>query len=555
MNQMKKTALSAVVFFLFNVCILQAAAVKITGMITGCDGKIPTSAAIHLTDFSGYNMEPIQTVQADAQGNFSLTADQPGFFRLLITSPNHNALSIPLHAECAKSEIKLEIHLAPLHYLPAFKDVKIVGDWNDFNVRKADKMNLQPSGVYTYTAQSTGKTLAYQIAGIVREPGHTVNGTQSDSYQYDGQGDYKSVINTSPGDVTITFDPEKLLKATSADLPQVMFLSKDQSCARFWKLEQSVKKSMDEFMYPDHSGLANNPGRASGQPNYDWTPTVEMLKKKLASGNDPLIRQLSGVYLLELSNYHANIGNDTIKEIFRLIPPESEVLSRLPYYPMIVSSVSDDSEVIPLLQNLADKNPDRMIQAFSLLALGQKCSMLGKNDIVKTCYEKLTKDYKDIPQIQHFIKDLNPDRAILVGKEVPDFEVTLLDGKTTVSRKSLKGKYYIIDFWATWCGPCRQEMPGLHAAYQKYNPKGLVILSLSLDRSKDTVIKFQSGKWKMPWFNAFIDNAFQNPIVRKFEISGIPKPILVGPDSKILATDTMLRGQNLEKTLARFIKE
>ncbi|HJR06865.1 MAG TPA: hypothetical protein VJ842_06390, partial [Pyrinomonadaceae bacterium] len=81
------------------------------------------------------------------------------------------------------------------------------------------------------------------------------------------------------------------------------------------------------------------------------------------------------------------------------------------------------------------------------------------------------------------------------------------------------------------------------------------ILSPSFDDKPETVNRFREGKWKMPWLNSFITNGFDSPLVKQFEISGIPKPILVNREGRIIATENDLRGPNLAKTLARVLGE
>jgi len=114
----------------------------------------------------------------------------------------------------------------------------------------------------------------------------------------------------------------------------------------------------------------------------------------------------------------------------------------------------------------------------------------------------------------------------------------------------------MIDFWAVWCGPCRAELPGLHAAYDKYKSRGLSILSLSFDQKPADVTKFrQRPETPMPWMHSFIEGNFSSPLAKAFEVEGIPKPILVGPDGTIIAEGSFLRDTELPKTLERHLPE
>ncbi|HEY3271669.1 MAG TPA: TlpA disulfide reductase family protein, partial [Geothrix sp.] len=141
------------------------------------------------------------------------------------------------------------------------------------------------------------------------------------------------------------------------------------------------------------------------------------------------------------------------------------------------------------------------------------------------------------------------------GRPAPAFSLKALgDPKTTYTLDTFKGRYLLIDFWATWCPDCRVELPGLHAAWAKFKVKPFQILSLSFDRRVEHIAPFrQQAATPMPWKHAFIEGGFQNPVAIAYGVKGIPKPLLIGPDGKIVASGAQLRGEQLEKTLARFL--
>jgi thiol-disulfide isomerase/thioredoxin len=135
------------------------------------------------------------------------------------------------------------------------------------------------------------------------------------------------------------------------------------------------------------------------------------------------------------------------------------------------------------------------------------------------------------------------------------FSVAALDDSTvTYSNESMKGKVYLMDFWAVWCGPCIGELPNLEAAHQKYRDEGFTILSLSFDGQPGDVTKFRTeGEHKMPWLHAFVPGGFRSDLATTFQVLGIPKAILIGADGSIVAAEGELRGEALDKTLARVL--
>lgn len=144
---------------------------------------------------------------------------------------------------------------------------------------------------------------------------------------------------------------------------------------------------------------------------------------------------------------------------------------------------------------------------------------------------------------------LPPDLA--VGQPAPTFVATATDGSKVEFPKSYKGKVVLLDFWATWCGPCIAELPNLLKGYEKFHGKGLEILGISFDREGDgdKLAKFTKDN-KMDWKQVFEGKFWDTTIGRQYGVEGIPFALLVDGDTgKILATSNMLRGEALDKTL------
>lgn len=132
-----------------------------------------------------------------------------------------------------------------------------------------------------------------------------------------------------------------------------------------------------------------------------------------------------------------------------------------------------------------------------------------------------------------------------IGATAPDFKMKTPEGKY-VSLSSLRGKFVLIDFWAAWCGPCRQENPNLVAAYRKFKDKNFTILGVSLDRSKDSWLKAIKEDGLM-WTQVSDLKFWYNDAARLYDVNSIPNNFLLNPDGKIVAKN--LRGEQLEQAL------
>jgi peroxiredoxin len=180
------------------------------------------------------------------------------------------------------------------------------------------------------------------------------------------------------------------------------------------------------------------------------------------------------------------------------------------------------------------------------------------NLLSPTEYEKELVDYantikdnfKDNAAVQEFLGRTAKLRSVQVGQPAPQFTINGVDGKP-IKLADFKGKYVMLDFWASWCQPCRQENPNVVKAYQAYKDKNFTILGISLDKD--------AAAWKaaiaadhLTWSHASDLNDFESATAMLYSIDAIPSSFIVDPNGIIVAKN--LRGEELDAFLNKTLR-
>lgn len=134
-----------------------------------------------------------------------------------------------------------------------------------------------------------------------------------------------------------------------------------------------------------------------------------------------------------------------------------------------------------------------------------------------------------------------------IGSPYADFAFQDKDGKPVkLSDHVAKGKYVLLEFWASWCGPCRADIPHLKEVYELYHPAGFEVISISMDDSKEKWLKAMDEE-KMKWLQVSDLKAFDGDLSKLYNFNGIPTCVLIGPDGKIITRN--MRGSWMDKKL------
>ncbi len=303
-----------------------------------------------------------------------------------------------------------------------------------------------------------------------------------------------------------------------------------------------IREGVDKLLASDAAMLSDMTaiGAIADSLRSDHPQTAEKFDKQVRAGVDRLLAgdQATALELVEVLNWAQATGQDAelVQSVSKKIVPAAE---------REIAKAKAEKTLAPTLSELLGEVAGRLEQT------GQLELAAGVCDAVSKAIDQ-SSDAEEFASLKERAADAKK-RLALVGQPFTVSGVTL-DGKP-LDWKKYQGKVVLVDFWASWCGPCLQEIPNIYDNYEKYREKGFEVVGVNMDDNLQDVEQLFSRRGDLPWPSVVSDDPEQrgakNPLARKCGVYGIPFVVLVGADGKVL--DIHVRGEKLGEKLMELL--
>lgn len=548
MIKLKTIAISTCVLFLMG-CANQIGqdSNRFSVTITNENGEPLPRYAVQIIDVNGdWLSKPEKTIEGFSNEiiEYSMAGDKAVFLKF--AAPGYLPQYTFLSAGFGSAEFTVNLRTLPLSHQPK---PQVFGNFNDFDGRTAIDMEQNEEGIWEANIETELDTLHYFIGGysLFALPGTDGEIRVNEETQTFDRV-YFSELVKSEGEpvVAINFDPNLLPPKVQISALEISSDPKTKAIAEIYNYK--IMEYLDQFS----SNMLHQISGGQGRYEHDYSGYISSLDEIISDSEDPEIIHAATVTRFRFDRY-IDVNPEDVQSLLTELPAESSI------WMMNLTAITDAMNVagledhIDLLTDISNKSPYEGLRGEALYNLIRYYHQTENEEKLNEAFFEFVSNYPDHFRIGFVYQNYAPEQPIDVGKPLPVNEFSTLDGEGTINFYDLDEEYLLIDFWATWCGPCIQAMPNLHDVQEKFGGDQFSITGISIDERPSHVKGFRE-EWEMPWHHGF--EGYESKRLAEMGVVGVPYYVLLDSERNVVTHDqNTLRGENLINTLKELLGE
>lgn len=557
--------------------------VEVTGHLLAHDGT-PLRRA-ELTIVRDGLRKSVASAVLDGEGSFRVSIP-PGVYVVTIAAVDHH---VATRRTVITDDLRVEGRLGTYALATPGDALTIRGEYLDEAGKVVGRAPSSAARVSdrVYALELPAKPqsavrLRYQLAD---PSGRTYNGPLADDYANDGGGDFWSIVDVKGKDA---LELDLRAQPPPGKAAELRWTGEHPTTAAMLDFHERWSAALDEL----RSKTPRKDGKLlelTDELRAEAQALAAKARTEVDAAKDPATHAL--LRLAHLSVFYWFLAanddgvaalRDEVAWVIEHVPPTDPHLGLLYELDNALFTTRKDADEAFLastdawLERRAREHAEPSAAIGALAALLFMADARGDEARVNELYALAVDERFDGMIYQRILKEqYDPNRVLKRGNPFPEFDFEGLGpGDARVTSRDRAGKLYMIEFWATWCGPCVAEMVNLHAAYAAINgakrgkgsgeeglrrlrsakrPK-VEFVFVSLDGSSTEVEAFRKQHWSMPWVHAFVGRDGQPEVMKQFGFSGVPTTVLVDEAGTIVTVEG-LRGEQLLPTLEQAVAE
>lgn len=540
---------------------LDSQALRLTGELHGHAGE--RLAAAHVTVYRNNHREPLLDTELADDGRFELELPGPGVYMARLAGVDHAREFLTFAVD--QASVELSARLGTYRRAAQGDALPLKVRWLDADGKPGNPLTVEATRTtasddhrLSLAVPEGARALQYQL---VSESQGTFNGPGGQRWQYDGGGDYWAELayeGTPAGTLELTLDLDALPPAdhrANIELRGAETYPQAEARALLDPYTTRIRALFQELADVDEQQAKSSATAGIQAIAGDARQAIEAL-------DDP---RLAKAAALEWLWFFGQFGRQQFLEVEALTWVFERVPVNDPFWAFVAGQLDSafsgflDAPTIQAQRvALAEHQRDPGLLAELLYIDLIDAKQRDDRAAIRAIYPRLAQGYPGSVPAFYAAAEYDPDRPLLAGKPMPAWSFPGLDGDAPIRSTDLQGQAYLLDIWASWCGPCVADMPALHEAHAAMIEASseatpvVRFVALSMDASAAEVERFRE-QWPMPWTHAWVPSDQQQALHDRWSFAGIPTLVLVDADGIIVAVNEDLRGEALLPTLRAFV--